>query len=57
MYPGIPYHCLRELRRLLEQTGYFAQPGLVTVNGYVRTLWRLAREHGFGLRLNVERQR
>ncbi|MDX1990923.1 MAG: fatty acid desaturase [bacterium] len=50
-WPGIPYHRLSEARKLLEQRGYFQQPGVFFSRGYLRSIWRLGHEPGYGLRL------
>ncbi|GEM_PF-604287 len=51
MYPGVPYHRLHEMRAILQQRGYFERPEIVWGEGYVRTIWRLAQEPGYGIRL------
>jgi fatty acid desaturase len=51
LYPSVPYHRLGELRRLLKKKGYFNDATIVKERGYLRTLWRLAMQPGFGLRL------
>ncbi len=50
-WPSIPYHRLGETRRLLEQKGYFAQEEIIYAKGYLRSLWQLAFQPGWGVRL------
>jgi len=52
LVPSIPCHRLGELRRLLQARGHFDQPGIVWVEGYLRTLWRLAMTPGYGMRIS-----
>ncbi|MDX1992107.1 MAG: fatty acid desaturase family protein [bacterium] len=51
MYPGVPYHRLRDVRKLLTERGYFSSSEIVYGDGYVRTLWRIAMQPGYGIRL------
>ncbi|MBC7872057.1 MAG: fatty acid desaturase family protein [Chitinophagaceae bacterium] len=51
MYPGVPYHRLHEMRAILQKRGYFDRPEIVWGEGYLRTIWRLSREPGYGVRL------
>ena len=51
LFPSVPYHRLRELRRILKKKGSFESGEVVKERGYLRTLWRLAMKPGFGLRL------
>jgi fatty acid desaturase len=51
MFPGIPYHRLKEVRRLLIQRGCFEREDIVWADGYVNTIWRLAMKPGYGLRI------
>jgi fatty acid desaturase len=51
LYPSIPYHRLAEARAILRKKGHFDREGIVRERGYLRTLWRLAMEPGYGIRL------
>jgi len=51
LYPSIPYHRLSEARKILAGRGHFDRKEIVRVKGYTRTLWRLAMEPGYGIRL------
>lgn len=44
LYPGIPYHRLPEVRRLLAERKHYDAPGLVRGKGYLRTVWELASQ-------------
>jgi fatty acid desaturase len=57
MFPGVPYHRLKEVRRLLVQRGCFEQENIVWANGYIRTIWNLATKPGFGVRIGREEKR
>jgi hypothetical protein len=52
MFPGIPYHRLKEVRRLLIQRGCFEREHIVWADGYINTIWRLAMKPGYGLRID-----
>jgi len=51
MFPAVPYHRLRDVRKLLEERGYFSSNEIVYGDGYIRTLWRIAMQPGYGIRL------
>lgn len=51
MFPAVPYHRLRDVRRLLTERGYFSSSEIVYGDGYIRTIWRLAMQPGYGIRL------
>jgi fatty acid desaturase len=51
LYPAVPFHRLWEVRNVLEARGYFDQPDIVRSDGYIQTIWKLARVEGYGLRL------
>lgn len=50
-WPAIPYHRLGEVRSLLRKKGYFDQDNIIFTDGYLKTVWRLAFEPEFGLRI------
>lgn len=50
-FPSVPAFRLPELRRLLEQRERFSEPDVIWTDGYLRTLWRLAMDKTFGIRL------
>lgn len=51
LFPGIPYHRLKETRALLTQKGHFNSPDIVWGEGYIKTIWNLAMTPGYGIRL------
>lgn len=51
LFPSVPYHRLPELRKLLKERGCFDDPDIVWTDGYLKTLWRLARTPGYGVRV------
>jgi len=51
LFPGVPYHQLKEVRQLLVQRGCFEREHIVWANGYIRTIWNLAMKPGYGLRI------
>jgi len=51
LFPSVPYHRLREVRAALNAKGFFDQEGIAKERGYLRTLWRLAMQSGYGLRI------
>ncbi|MDX1990921.1 MAG: fatty acid desaturase [bacterium] len=50
-WPSIPYHRLGETRRLLQKKGYFDQDGIIYTDGYLKTVWQLAHQPDYGLRI------
>ena len=51
MFKAVPYYRLREVRRMLKERGFFDQTETIQGSGYVRTLWKLAMQPGYGLRV------
>lgn len=51
LFPSVPYHRLREVRRFLDDRGCFQRPDIVWADGYFKTIWRLAKMPGYGVRV------
>lgn len=49
LWPGIPYHRLPEVRRLLTERDFYdeARGDFIYSDGYLKTVWRLSRRPGF----------
>jgi len=50
-WPSIPYHRLGETRKLLKQRGYFDQDSIIYTEGYLKTVYQLAFQPEYGLRI------
>lgn len=51
LYPGVPYHRLPELRKLLEEKNYYSQNNISFENGYLLTICKLAFKNGYGVKI------
>lgn len=49
-YPSVPAFRLAELRKLLLERGRFVQADILWADGYLRTLWRMARDPHYAAR-------
>jgi len=45
LLPGVPFHQLPALHRLLAERGYFAEQDEIVSPGYATGLWRLCQKH------------